>query len=97
MLTTNCRINIDPVKTGQNLKAYRIKSGLSVKDVTKSLGLQAPQSVYKWERGDCLPRIDNFFALCCLYKVSPTDLCCFYDKEHADYLRNFFLLTTKAS
>ena len=97
MLATDCRISIDPVNTGQNMKTFGKRKGLSVKDVTKALGLQAPQSVYKWERGDCLPRIDNFFALCCLYEVAPTDLCSFYDKEHADYFRNFFLVTMKAS
>lgn len=90
-------ISIDPVKTGQKMKMLRKQKGLSVKDITEALGLRAPQSVYKWERGDCLPRIDNFFALCCLYEVSPTELCCFYNNEQADYFRNFFLVTKKAS
>ena len=76
-------INIDTVKTGQNLKKYRKRKGLKVKSVYKKLGLNCPQAVYKWERGDCLPRIDNFFAICYLYGVSPKDILCFYDNEYA--------------
>lgn len=79
-------INIDTVKTGQNLKKYRERKGLTVFNVSEKLGLECPQSVYKWERGDSMPRIDNFFALCYLYGVSPKDLLCFYDQEYAKHV-----------
>ncbi len=97
MLASDSKINIDPVKTGQKMKEFRKKKGLSVKDVTKALGLQAPQSVYKWERGDCLPRVDNFFSLCCLYEVTPLELCAFYDTDNEDYFRSFFQVLRKVS
>lgn len=82
--------SIDPVKTGQNLKKYRKRKGLDVKEVAVMLELQAPQSVYKWERGDCLPCMDNFLALCYLYDVSPIDLLGFYDKDQEECFINFF-------
>lgn len=88
-------IGIDPVKTGKNIKKYRKEKGLTVKEVTKNLGLRANQSIYKWERGDCLPRIDNFLTLCCLYDVSPVDLLGFYDQEQAEHFRNLLSMYDK--
>lgn len=83
-------INIDPVKTGQNMKKYRKRKGLKVREVSKKLGLQCTQAVYKWERGDCMPHIDTFLALCYLYGVQPLELCVFYDNEYAKRLCNMF-------
>lgn len=40
-----------------NLKALRLKSGLSQKHVADFLGV-SPQSVSKWERGEALPSIE---------------------------------------
>jgi len=79
-------ISIDTVKTGQNIKKYRERKGLTVLSVAETLGLDCPQSVYKWERGESMPRIDNFFAICYLYGVSPKDLLCFYDSDYARHI-----------
>lgn len=75
--------NMDPVKTGQNIKKYRKRKGLSVREVSKKLNLNATQSVYKWERGQNVPRVDNLFALCYILEVSPMDICVFYDENYA--------------
>ena len=40
-----------------NLKALRLKSGLSQKQVADFLSV-TPQSVSKWEKGEALPSID---------------------------------------
>ncbi len=40
-----------------NLKALRLKSGLSQKQVADFLNV-TPQSVSKWEKGEALPSID---------------------------------------
>ena len=83
-------ISIDPVKTGQNIKKYRERKGLAVSEVAEKLELQCTQSIYKWERGGCLPHIDNFLSLCYLYEVSPVDLLGFYDEKEAECFINFF-------
>lgn len=41
----------------QNLKALRLKSGLSQKQIADFLSV-TPQSVSKWEKGEALPSID---------------------------------------
>ena len=74
--------SIDTIKTGQNIKKYRKRKGLSVDKVSKELNLNAVQSVYKWERGDCVPRMDNYLALCVLFNVSLLELLVFCDAEY---------------
>jgi DNA-binding XRE family transcriptional regulator len=74
---------IDTVKTGENIKKYRKAKKIPLFKIQKELGLGTVQAIYKWERGDCLPRIDNFFALCFLLEVSPMDICVFYDEDYA--------------
>lgn len=83
MLLNERRVNIDIKKTGLKMKNIRKQRGLSVKEVTNALGLTAKQSVYKWERGDCLPHIDNFFSLCRIYEVTPAELCAFIEDENS--------------
>jgi len=72
-------IAVDTIKTGQNLEKIRKSKGLPVYTVAKELGLQSKQAVYKWERGDCLPRVDHFYGLMQLYQVSIEDILRFYE------------------
>ena len=66
--------SIDIAATGQKIKELRKERKLSVPEVTSELGLSAPQTIYKWERGDSLPSIDNIILLAELFKVSPCDI-----------------------
>lgn len=60
-----------------NLKALRLKSGLSQKQVADFLCV-TPQSVSKWENGDSLPSIDFLPKLAeCL----DCDINAFFEKE----------------
>ena len=61
---------VDLTGTGQNIVRLRKKNGLSVKDVQEALGLATPQAVYKWQRGDTLPTVDNLLVLSVLFGVS---------------------------
>lgn len=58
------------VVIGANLKRLRKNSNLSVIDVRDYMRLESVQSIYKWERGDCLPQADTLMALMELYGVS---------------------------
>lgn len=50
-------------KTGQRIYELRTKRGLSVRDVQAAVGLAVPQAIYKWENGECLPKIDHVVIL----------------------------------
>jgi DNA-binding XRE family transcriptional regulator len=63
------RKGVDVVKTGNNLKAIRKSKKIKVIDATNALELYSPQAIYKWERGECLPRVDTYIALCDLYGI----------------------------
>jgi len=60
---------IDMASTGANIKRIRIACGLTVKDLQEYFGFEQPQAIYKWQWGECLPSIDNLYALSKLFKV----------------------------
>lgn len=66
--------SIDITATGRKIKELRKERKLTVLEVTSELGLSAPQTIYKWERGDSLPSIDNIIMLSELFRVSPCDI-----------------------
>lgn len=65
---------INLVKTGRNIACLRRTAGLSVEALQEYFGFVFPQSVYKWQRGECLPVIDNLLALAWLLRVSVEDI-----------------------
>lgn len=54
---------IDLVATGDNIRRLRVARGLSVKDLQRYFGFEEPRAVYKWQNGECLPTVDNLYAL----------------------------------
>lgn len=56
--------------TGNNIKYYRKKSGVTVKQMQNYLMFNTPQAIYKWQRGECMPTIDNLVAISKLLRVS---------------------------
>lgn len=60
--------------TGANIKRLRKERGISVKQIVDFMGFTEPVSVYKWQRGDCLPTIDNLLALAKLINCSIEDI-----------------------
>lgn len=53
----------------ENLKKYRTMKGLTQEDVAEYLGL-TPQSISKWERGECYPDITFLPALANIFETS---------------------------
>lgn len=68
------RAEYDMKATGKNLKYCREKMQLSVEQVRRYMCLSSVQAVYKWERGESFPALDNFMALLELYRASPLDV-----------------------
>ncbi len=60
---------IDLVATGRNIYALRKARGLSVSDVQEFFGFDAPQAIYKWQKGQTLPTTENLYALSALLDV----------------------------
>ena len=65
---------IDPAATGANIKRLRLERGLSVRDLQDFFGFDEPQAIYKWQRGESLPSVDNLFALGSLLEVSINEI-----------------------
>ena len=60
---------VDMKQTGQNIAALRQQSGISVRELQRILGFATPQAIYKWQRGETLPTIENLAALACILGV----------------------------
>lgn len=58
--------------TGQNIRQIRRQRGLSVHDLQQIFGFATPQAIYKWQRGDALPTVDNLVVLSAVLGV-PVD------------------------
>ncbi len=65
---------VDMKTTGQNIAALRAERGISVRDLQSMLGFSTPQSIYKWQRGETLPTIENLAALACILGVTIEDI-----------------------
>ena len=60
---------IDLIATGQNIAKKRKHAGYSVRQMQKILGFSTPQAIYKWQRGESLPSIDNLAVLAAVLNV----------------------------
>ena len=65
---------IDMVATGKNIVRLRKESGLSVADLQEYFGFEAPQAIYKWQKGISLPSTDNLLALGRLLDVAMEEI-----------------------
>ena len=65
---------VDMKLTGQNIASLRIKRGISVREMQHLLGFTTPQSIYKWQRGETLPTIENLAALAYILDVAMDDI-----------------------
>lgn len=61
---------IDMMKTGQNIEKLRNNAGISVRQMQELLGFSGTTAIYKWQRGESLPTLDNIVALSSILKVS---------------------------
>ena len=55
------------LKALEDEKAYVLamesEASVYVKQLQCYFGFEQPQAIYKWQWGDCLPSVDNLFAL----------------------------------
>lgn len=74
---------IDLKATGQNIELLRKSAGVSVRDIQDVMGFANPQAVYKWQKGVCLPTIDNLVILAAVLDVTIDEILV-YDEDPAE-------------
>ncbi len=52
-----------------NLKEYRLKAGLTQKQVAKLIGVNNEERVCHWEKGNNVPTTFNLMKLCKIYNI----------------------------
>jgi len=60
---------IDPVATGENIRRLRVERGMTVRELQGYFGFEEPRAIYKWQKGESLPTVDNLYALSALFEV----------------------------
>ena len=60
---------IDLAATGCNIRRLRLARGLTVRQLQAFFGFEEPRAIYKWQKGECLPTVDNLYALGSLFGV----------------------------
>ena len=65
---------IDIRATGQNIARLRNNTGITIRQMQDILGFGTPQAIYKWQRGDTLPTIDNMVVLANIFNVRIDDI-----------------------
>ena len=65
---------IDMVETGKNILRLREERGMTVRDLQAYFGFEEPQAIYKWQRGQSLPSVDNLYALSALLQVPMNEI-----------------------
>ena len=78
---------IDMIATGRNISELRKARGLSVAALQEYFGFDAPQAIYKWQKGVCLPSIDNLVILAAALDVTIDELLV-YEEDPSDDIIN---------
>ncbi len=61
---------IDMAATGVNITRLRTGAGLTVRDLQAIFGFSTPQAIYKWQRGEAMPTLDNLVVLAAAFGVT---------------------------
>ena len=72
---------IDMMGTGRRIKELRKQHNLKVADIRDYLGLESEQAIYKWQRGDSLPTLDNLIAFAKMCNTTMDDIIQVIERE----------------
>ena len=64
---------VNLIKTGERIQQLRTERGLTVRQITDTLGL-IPQTYYKWAWGKSVPSVDNLVMLADIFGVKIDDI-----------------------
>lgn len=63
-------IKLNMIETGNNISRLRKEKGLSIKEIQEAMGFNTPQAIFKWQRGETLPTVDNLVVLAQLFETT---------------------------
>ncbi len=72
---------INPKATGNRIRDLRKKNHMKIDDIVNFMGFESQQAVYKWQRGESLPSVDNLYALSRLFGTTVDDILVGCDEE----------------
>ena len=72
---------IDMQATGTNIKKLRKRNEYSVANLQEYFGFEYPNAIYKWQKGESLPTVDNLLALSVLFHVSMNEILVYEDQD----------------
>lgn len=76
---------LDLEATGRQIKKIRMEKQISVSAICEYMGFENPQAVYKWQRGETLPSVDNLFALSRLFETPIDNILCEQEEAGASF------------
>ena len=62
--------SINMAATGNNITQMRRRAGMTVQDLQNIFGFSSPQAIYKWQRGEAKPTIDNLVILASVFDTT---------------------------
>ena len=65
---------IDMAATGINITRLRKNAGMIVRDLQEVFGFATPQAIYKWQRGEAMPTLDNIVVLAAVFGVTVDEI-----------------------
>ena len=72
---------INPQATGNRIKELRKENHIKVCDIADYMGFESQQAIYKWQRGESLPTVDNLYALSRLFGTTIDSILVGCDEE----------------
>ena len=82
---------IDMQATGTNIKKLRKRNEYSVANLQEYFGFEYPNAIYKWQKGESLPTVDNLLALSVLFNVSMNEILVYEDQDSFFVFLNYRL------
>ena len=62
--------SINMAATGNNITQMHRRAGMTVQDLQNIFGFSSPQAIYKWQRGEAMPTIDNLVILASVFDTT---------------------------
>ena len=70
----NALPQINLSETGKNIEKMRKTSGITVRQLQSIMGFANPQAIYNWQKGKCVPTVDNLIILASVFGVTVDDI-----------------------
>ena len=69
--------------TGSRIRDLRRERKMKIDDIVEYMGFESQQAIYKWQRGESLPTVENLYALSRLFGTTVDDILVEYGEEQS--------------